>query len=113
MAIKSQSIKEKSIRGLVETANQLRKAGKLPAMHELISSAKTRGLSLGWPEISALSILQGRGAPAVVPPFITRFLAGYLSDREFRSVLDPWAGCGSLLLPVLHATKIKDATGTF
>lgn len=104
MAAKSQRANEEAIHGLVDTA------GKLPSMHELISSAKASGPSLDWSQIAALGILLGRGARAIVPPFISRLLASYLRGRESKSIRDPWAGGGFLLLPVVLATKVMKAT---
>jgi hypothetical protein len=98
-------------RKIVEHAMKLRRSGKFPSIAELIASARGKGESFGWEELYAFSVLQGQGAPLVVPPFIIRFLSAYVSDGRSRSVLDPWAGIGSLLMPLIQTAKLEKATG--
>ena len=98
-------------RQLWDRASELRRSGRFPSIEQLITSARGKGESIGWEELYAVSVLQGQGAALVVPPFITRFLSAYVGDGRSRSVLDPWAGIGSLLMPLIKPTKIEKATG--
>ena len=47
----------------------------------------------------------------IVPQFIVEFLSAYLVDQNPEHVLDPWAGFGSLLTPLVKAHAIPEAVG--
>src|SRR5271169_4841037 len=90
---------KESVQQLWDLANQFRHSGKRLDIAELLTAAKAQGLRITWQDVYATSIRLGRGEPVVIPPFITDFISTYAAEKKPESVLDPWAGIGSLLLP--------------
>lgn len=106
-------IVERSERAAVLWAlfDALRGSNRMLSIPELVNAAKAKGISVTWDDLHEFSARMYHGEPMVVPPFITRFLAGYLSEKKPRSILDPWAGIGSLLLPLAEATGAQLVIG--
>jgi len=89
----------------------LRRLPSIRSIPEIISLAKTKGAVLTWDEVYGLSVRSHWGASIVVPPFVTKFLGEYVREKNPTSILDPWVGVGSLLLPITEATKAQQVLG--
>lgn len=96
---------------LINLAGEIGGPDKLVMPDELVAAAKARGLTITWPDIYGLynrSRLRESGS-FVIPTFLTEFIGAYIKDRKPQSILDPWVGIGSLLLPVMEAGNIPRA----
>jgi len=47
----------------------------------------------------------------VTPTFITDFLTAYAAEVHPKNALDPWAGVGSTLIPIVAGCSVPSATG--
>jgi hypothetical protein len=82
-------------------------------LDELVAAAKARGMNVTWPDIYGLynrSRLRASGS-FVIPKVLTEFIGEYIKDRNAQSILDPFVGIGSLLLPLIEAGSIPRAVG--
>lgn len=86
-------------------------AGGRPHLAVLLAAAKKENIPVTWETFHALSARLQGGDVIVVPYYITDFLNTWIADRKPQSILDPWAGVGSLLLPITEANSIKNAVG--
>lgn len=80
---------------------------------ELVVAAKLRGMFVTWQDIYSLanhSRLRATGS-FVIPPFVTDFLGAYAKEIRAQNILDPFAGVGSLLLPIMDNANISQAVG--
>jgi hypothetical protein len=102
---------ENAARRLIDVANELRHTGKRADLAELLAAAHDKQVRVTWQDIYALNSWPGRGDVVVIPPFISEFLSAYATDRKPKSILDPWAGIGSLLLPIVEKNTIPIAKG--
>ena len=57
-----------------------------------------RNLKSNWPEFAM--IIGDLSKTSIYSPIVTSFIAEYLRSRSPRTVLDPWAGLGGMLIPV-------------
>lgn len=91
----------------------MRRRGPRFDLDLLISEAKKRGIPVSWESVSSLgSRLSRHGlGPAWLPPYVSRFIVSYLQGRKISRVIDPFAGYGALLIPVVSACDVKDAVG--
>jgi hypothetical protein len=76
----------------------------------ILQIAKNQGIPITWRELQGLANLRRTGA-LVTPSFMTDFLIAYVATRQIKNALDPWAGIGSTLIPVVTACNISTATG--
>ncbi|MDA2923308.1 N-6 DNA methylase [Acidobacteria bacterium AH-259-L09] len=80
-------------------------------MAELITEAREKGIQFKWNDLYLLNTKMGRRGALIVPPYVTEFISAYVDAKKPQSVLDPWAGIGSLLQPVVDKNAIPEATG--
>jgi hypothetical protein len=76
--------------------------------YEVVEAGKAKGITISWSDVFSLynrSHLRASGA-FFVPAFVTQFISTYVAYRKPQTVLDPWVGTGSLLLPVMDAADI-------
>src|SRR5438309_765476 len=93
-----QSVRQQPSRQLWELADGLRRSKNHITIAEVIATAKGKSIPVSWEDVYALNTSFDRHGAVVVPSFITRFLRAYVKDKSPNSILDPWAGIGSLLL---------------
>ena len=51
------------------------------------------------------------GSVGICPELIVNFISQYVSKRQIQSILDPWAGLGTLLLPLVNKTGATTNVG--
>jgi len=74
--------------------------------------AQQHNITLSVDEVRLIAYRFGRGsAEAICPKPVVQLITDYLSGRDVRSILDPWAGMGTLLLPLVDATGASAAVG--
>jgi hypothetical protein len=98
-------------RTLTDIVNALRDAGRRFDLAAIVKAAKEQDVTVGWQELRKLVESSQRGAISITPRFITEFMAGLAAELRPKSVLDPNAGVGSTLIPVVSGTGIPSATG--
>lgn len=98
---------------LWQLTDELRALGARFSLETLVKEAKKRGIPISWETISALgSRLAKYGfGPAWLPPYVSRFIVSYLRDRKIDRVVDPFAGYGALLIPIVEACNVREAVG--
>ena len=79
-------------------------------LDEVLQTAEANGINVTWEDLRRISGLWS-GEPAVTPTFVTDFLSAYSLDLNPSSALDPWAGIGSTLIPIVKKGGISEATG--
>jgi len=77
---------------------------------EVIELAKREGHAVTWRDLQELREYS-RHAVHVTPENIITFLTKYVASCKPQHILDPWAGIGSLLTPLVQAAKSLAATG--
>lgn len=83
-----------------------------PSLVEIVKDARTAKIPVGSDELRALVQKLYPHDYALLPPnSVIEFIKDYVKDIQVESVLDPWAGLGSLLIPVIDATKAIVAKG--
>jgi predicted RNA methylase len=80
-----------------------------------MEEAQRRGVAVTFAELrQLLPRLAAAGtldAYQYVPSWVVDFMSGLARGRRPSSVLDPWAGLGLVLLPIVDAVSPKQATG--
>lgn len=95
---------------LREVMDHYANSGKRWDLATTIKTAQERGISVTWDDLRNNWELRRNGA-TIMPSFVTTFLTTYATKQQPTTILDPWAGLGSLLIPIVAATKAKTATG--
>ena len=78
------------------------------SLEELIVAAAEQGLSPTLDDVYTFVERERRRAGELCPRIISRFVAGYAAEIDAKTVLDPQAGSGSLILTV--AERIDPCT---
>jgi len=87
------------------------RGGFLPDMAGILEVAKKHNIPVTAEDVRTLAIRIGQASEkGVWPAAVFQFIVGYLSGRRVESILDPWAGLGTLLLPLVKKTGAKTAT---
>ncbi|MFC2000379.1 class I SAM-dependent methyltransferase [Chloroflexota bacterium] len=86
-----------------------RSSGRLKLV-KVAKMAHEQGLALNAAEVSAFieTLLDPAG---ICPTPISEFISSYISDFMARSILDPWAGLGTLLIPLAQSTHADTVCG--
>jgi hypothetical protein len=92
-------------------ADRLRRSPLRLSLEVLVQSARKEKIPATWQDLYAFSIRLGRGEPIVIPPYVTDFISAYITDKTPHSILDPCAGIGSLLLPIVEKNALPKAKG--
>jgi hypothetical protein len=93
---------------VLTTADRLRGTQQQCGLETLLRAGN---IPITWQDLYNFTIRFGHGEPVVIPPYVTDFISAYISDKKPQSILDPWAGVGSLLLPVVERNAIPKSTG--
>ncbi|HLW01389.1 MAG TPA: hypothetical protein VKT82_22225 [Ktedonobacterales bacterium] len=79
---------------------------------EILRRAKAQGIPVSLDQMRALAARYIiHEVPLLGEDFVPRFIASYLKDLKPESILDPWAGVGSLLAPLAETLKPSRAVG--
>jgi hypothetical protein len=89
-------------------ADRLRGTHQQGDLEALIRAAK---IPITWQDLYNFNFRFGHGEPVVIPSYVTDFVSAYIGDKKPQSVLDPWAGVGSLLLPIVEKNSIPKSKG--
>src|ERR1035441_6559140 len=92
-------------------ADRLRGVGPRLSLNVLVQAARKEKIPVTWQDLRCFAIRHGGGDAVVIPPYVTRFISDYIVDKKPQSVLDPWAGVGSLLLPIVEKNAMRTARG--
>jgi hypothetical protein len=77
-----------------------------------IGTARQGGLRITWDELLALGTVGfGDMIGNTVPGFVASFIASYAAKRQPTSILDGWAGMGSLIIPIVDVVTPASAVG--
>jgi hypothetical protein len=96
---------------LLEILTRLSLSGRHTDLADVITAAKREGHSVSWEDLSGFNVRFDRFSPLLTPTFIVRFLRSYFKEKTPKSILDPFVGVGSLLLPLVTDLKPSIATG--
>jgi len=92
-----------------------RSHGSDPALlFELLDISDEIGIELDHAQLQALMSSNGRSPETpdeFCPPFIAQSITQLLQNRRIESLLDPWAGWGSLISPVTNVIHPLTAVG--
>jgi hypothetical protein len=94
----------------LDMINEERLSNRYSDLPTIVQTALDRGIIVTWDMLRETSYFR-RGGAVVTPTFITNFIAAYAAELKPESVLDPWAGLGSTLIPIVTIAKISRATG--
>ena len=76
-----------------------------------MQTARANGINVTWDDLRRISGCWRGRLGIITPKFISNFISSYSLERKPRTVLDPWASTGSLLIPIVRNCDILDATG--
>ncbi len=93
---------------LWKIADDLRRSGRL-TIAEIIRIAKEHAIKITLDDVRQFAPLLGAHSQWVVPSTLVDVCVILAASAKPRSVLDPWAGVGSLIVPVAEATKADRA----
>jgi hypothetical protein len=89
-------------------ADQLRGTQQHGDLEALLRAAK---IPITWQDLYNFTFRFGRGESVIIPPYVTDFISAYIGEKKPQSVLDPWAGVGSLLLPIVEKNSVPKSKG--
>lgn len=82
---------------------------RLGDISSIFQFAQENDISLTFDDLRKIANRMGpRVAEGLCPAAIVEFIIEYLSGQDVKSILDPWAGLGSLLIPL--STNLKPDT---
>jgi hypothetical protein len=106
---------EDELRRIYQAADDLLRAQpqnpfRLP---ELIIELRKKGIGISWDSFTELArrFTNRASGEFFVPQYIPKFLSVYLGQRQLMRVLDPSAGVGSLLTPIVAGCAASEGVG--
>ncbi len=99
---------QKSLSKLVE---QMQRSSERFSLAALVANAKEQSIPVSWQDLISLGARDVRHRIPILPSYIARFISTYVSKSTFRRIIDPWAGAGSLLIPIAQENSTSEATG--
>jgi hypothetical protein len=94
----------------LDIINEARLSNRYSDLPTILQKAVDRGISVTWGMLHQAGDFR-RGGAIVTPSFIADFVAAYAAELKPKSILDAWAGIGSILIPVVTIAKVPTATG--
>ncbi|HYW44883.1 MAG TPA: N-6 DNA methylase [Bryobacteraceae bacterium] len=91
--------------------DRLRGGRQRLSLDMLVQTAREQKIPVTWQDLRSFTVRHGGANAVVIPPYVTDFICDYIIDEKPQSVLDPWAGIGSLLLPIVEKNAIRKAQG--
>lgn len=85
--------------------------GEKPDIVKIIKTAQERGIPFGFSELGLLSRHRFQTVELILPESIPEFVITILEDTYPKSILDPWAGTGSFLVPLVEHFNPKVSVG--
>jgi len=83
-----------------------------PSLVEIVKEVRAANIPVSTEQLRALVQKFYPNEFSLLPPnSVIEFIKDYIKDIQVESILDPWAGFGSLLLPIVEATKTATAKG--
>ena len=92
---------------LHEIADELR--GRPFDTSLILKTAKSRGITFDLEDVNLLLTRDIKSDLFCCPHFIQKFIQNYFEGNSINSILDPSAGIGSLLAPIVHELAPKQA----
>lgn len=92
---------------LHEIADELR--GRPFDTSLILKTAKSRGITFDLEDVNWLLTRDRKSDLFCCPHFIQKFIQNYFEGNSINSILDPSAGIGSLLAPIVHELAPKQA----
>jgi hypothetical protein len=93
---------------LWKVAERLHGTGSDSDLETLLRAAK---IPITWRDLYNFNIRYGHRESIIIPPYISDFISACISEKKPQSILDPWAGMGSLLLPIVEKNVIPISKG--
>ena len=85
---------------------------RFKGLETIFEVAKESNIDLSIEDLGQLTKrLRPSDSERVCPDLVVNFIKQYLLDIDIKSVLDPWAGFGSVIIPLANVLKLEKAVG--
>ena len=93
--------------------DELRRGTSRVDLNLVVSQARKRGIPLSWDTISTLGprLLHYGSGDVWLPPYVSQFVVAYLQKRRVGKMIDPFAGVGGLIVPIVALCDVGEAFG--
>jgi hypothetical protein len=95
---------------LREVIMDLRARSRL-SLSAIVETAVERGIPVTWESLREIARYAPHELTTITPSFVAEFIGTYAGQRSPRTILDPLAGVGSTLGPVLAHCRNAKGTG--